>query len=136
MARQLRAAGQQVAILALLDSQIHDPNQSGVAASKERFTRTVAFNVRYAFHIGLLSFARQKLKNLRMRANIRIWTIKNSLGLKPSANLLDVEEAFLLALRNYVPQTYGGDANLFSGAAHRGNRTLVQARWGDLGVGG
>jgi aspartate racemase len=113
MARQLRAAGQQVAILALLDSQINDPNQSGVAASKERFTRTVAFNIRYAFHIGLLSFAGQKLKNLRMRANIRIWTIKNSLGLKPSANLLDVEEAFLLALRNYVPQTYDGDANLF-----------------------
>ncbi|HEY6390560.1 MAG TPA: amino acid adenylation domain-containing protein [Bryobacteraceae bacterium] len=113
MARQLRAAGQQVAILALLDSRIDNPNQSGVAASKERFTRTVAFNIRYAFHTGLLSFARQKLKNLRMRANIRIWTIKNSLGFKPSARTLDVEEAFLLALRNYVPETYGGDASLF-----------------------
>jgi amino acid adenylation domain-containing protein len=113
MARQLRAAGQQVAILALLDSPIDNPNQSGVAASKERFTRTVVFNIRYAFHTGLLSFARQKIKNFRMRANIRLWTIKNSLGFKPSARTLGVEEAFLLALRNYVPQTYDGDATLF-----------------------
>jgi amino acid adenylation domain-containing protein len=132
MARQLRAAGQQVAILALLDSQIHDPNQSGVAASKERFTRTVAFNVRYAFHIGLLSFARQKLKNLRMRANIRIWTTKNSLGLKPSANMLDVEEAFLLALRHYVPQTYDGDANLFRAKDELCSYSDPTLGWGGL----
>ena len=36
MARQLRAAGQQVAILALLDTRIDNGNQSGIVASKTR----------------------------------------------------------------------------------------------------
>ena len=79
-----------------------------------------------------LSFARQKLKNLRMRANIRIWTTKNSLGLKPSANMLDVEEAFLLALRNYVPQTYDGDANLFRAKDELCSYSDPTLGWGGL----
>ncbi len=126
MARQLRAAGRQVAILALLDTQIDN------AGSKERFTRTVAFNIRYAFHIGLFAFARQKMKNWRMRANIRLWTIKNSLGLKPSARTLDVEEAFLLALRNYVPQTYDGAATLFRAKDELCSYSDPTLGWGEL----
>jgi thioesterase domain-containing protein len=132
MARQLRAAGQEVAILALLDSRVESAKQSTIEASKERLTRTVAFNLRYAFHIGLLTFARQKFRNLRMRANIRLWTIKNSLGVKPSARALDVEEAFLLALRNYVPQSYEGDANLFRAKDELCSYSDPTLGWGDL----
>jgi len=132
MARQLRAAGQQVAILALLDTQIGNASQSRIAASKERLTRTVAFNIRYAFHIGLASFARQKMKNWRMRANIRLWIIKNSLGVNPSARALDVEEAFLLALRNYIPQTYDGDASLFRAKDELCSYSDPTLGWGEL----
>jgi amino acid adenylation domain-containing protein len=132
MARQLRAAGQEVAILALLDSRVESAKQSTIEASKERVTRTIAFNLRYAFHIGLLTFIRQKFRNLRMRANIRFWTIKNSLGVKPSARSLDVEEAFLLALRNYVPQSYDGDANLFRAKDELCSYSDPTLGWGGL----
>ena len=67
-----------------------------------------------------------------MRANIRFWTIKNSLGIKPSAGTLDVEEAFLLALRNYVPQSYDGDANLFRAKDELCSYSDPTLGWGDL----
>jgi amino acid adenylation domain-containing protein len=129
MAQLLRAAGQQVAILALVDSPIGNRNQSGVAASKERFTRT-AFNIRHVFHTGLLWFAGNKLKNWRLRAHFR--TIKNALGFKPSVRTFDVEEAFLLALRNYVPQTYDGDATLFRAKDELSSHADPTLGWGKL----
>jgi len=117
MARQLRAAGETVAMLALLDAKNHVPLRhaasSALSTRGATLVRTVRFNLRYAFHIGLGAFSRQKLKNWRLRAQLRLWTTKRSLGLNPDSRGLGVEEAFLFALRNYRPQPYEGDAILF-----------------------
>ena len=115
MARQLHAAGQQVAVLALLDTKVDGPVENAKQASLQavrRFVRTVGFNVRYAFHIGIGPFARQKVKNWRIRANIRLWSTQKALG-QTTGNHLGVEEAFLFALRNYKPEPYQGNAILF-----------------------
>ena len=48
-----------------------------------------------------------------MRAHIRTWSIKSALGQTTGAAGLDVEEAFLVALRRYNPQPYDGPAILF-----------------------
>jgi len=134
MARQLQAAGQKVSVLALLDTKIDAPaGNAGTASWRaiQRFVRTIGFNVRYAFHIGFGPFARQKAKNWRMRANIRLWSTTQALGQIPSARGLDVEEAFLLALRNYSPLPYHGDAILF-----RAKDELVSYSDQTLGWGG
>src|SRR5260370_36391668 len=67
-----------------------------------------------------------------MRGNSRLWTGKNSLGFKPSARTLDVEEAFLLALRNYVPQPYGGDSTLFRAKDELCSHADPTLGWGEL----
>jgi thioesterase domain-containing protein len=114
MARQLRAEGQQVAVLALLDTPVcitADP-----AATGRRFARwmlTARFNAHYALHVGPVAFARQKARNWRMRARILLWTLRDRLTGYADPTALDVEEAFLLALRNYTPAPYEGDATLF-----------------------
>jgi thioesterase domain-containing protein len=127
MARQLQAGGQDVAVLALLDTKIDSPGKSG-----ERLVRTVAFNVRYAFHIGIGTFLRQKAKNWRMRANIRMWSTKQAFGQNTASCVLGVEEAFLLALRNYVPLSYAGDAILFRAKDELVSYSDETLGWGSL----
>ncbi len=114
MARKLRAMGERVDVLALLDTKIDAPLHSGLAASSQRLSRwarTIEFNSRYALHIGLGPFLGKKLKNWRMRGNIRRWLMKKRLGRDPG--MLDAEEAFLLALRTYTPRPCAGQAILF-----------------------
>ncbi len=116
MARQLRAQGQQVAVLALLDTPVDitgDPSAEAAAWTIARWMRTIRFNTRYAFHIGLAPFARYKARNWRMRWRIRLWTLRLALTGHADAARLGVDEAFLVALRNYVPAPYDGDATLF-----------------------
>jgi thioesterase domain-containing protein len=71
-----------------------------------------------------------------MRAHIRTWSIQNALGQNAGAGGLDVEEAFLVALRRYNPQPYDGAAILF-----RAKNELVRypdpnLGWGALIKGG
>jgi len=135
MARQLHAAGQKVSVLALLDTKIDAPAANAGTASWraiQRLVRTVGFNVRYVFHIGLGRFARQKAKNWRMRANIRLWSTIQALGQTGGARRLDVEEAFLLALRNYTPLPYQGDAILFRAKDELVSYSDETLGWGDL----
>ncbi len=116
MARQLQWSGHKVAVLALLDTKVDGSPQSSLAVTGNaigRWIRTVRFNLRYVFHTGLTEFTRQKIKNWKMRARIRAWSIKNAMGQTADARGLDVEEAFLVALRRYNPQQYDGDAILF-----------------------
>jgi amino acid adenylation domain-containing protein len=114
MARQLRAQGQQVAVLALLDTPVSITADSAAAArTMARWIRTVRFNARYALHVGPVAFARLKARNWRMRARIRLWTLRHWLAGSADPTGLGVEEAFLVALRNYVPAPYEGDATLF-----------------------
>jgi aspartate racemase len=112
MARKLQETGEQVGVLALLDTKIDGPTDSSVAARAfSRWLRTTDFNVRYAFHIGLGRFLTQKVKNFGMRVNIRTWMMKHRAGLTPGT--LNAEEAFLLALRHYRPRPLEGNAILF-----------------------
>jgi thioesterase domain-containing protein len=113
MARQLCARGQRVAVLALLDTPVSITADPAAARRIARWIRTVRFNARYAFHIGLATFARQKLRNWRMRGRIRLWTLCHRLTGRADPTDLGVEEAFLVALRDYVPAPYEGDATLF-----------------------
>jgi thioesterase domain-containing protein len=138
MARQLHAAGQKIAVLALLDTKIDGPAEHGDASERRAaaLVRTVRFNVRYAFHIGPGVFARQKLKNWRMRAHIRSWMVRQSLGLHPDRRSLDVEEAFLLALRYYVPEPYNGEAILFRAKDELVSYSDPTLGWGSLVRGG
>jgi aspartate racemase len=127
MARQLKMIGREVIVLALLDTKIDAPGKSG-----ERLLRTLAFNIRYAFHIGIGTFARQKAKNWRMRASIRMWSTKKALGQSTDSCMLGVEEAFLLALRNYTPLPYTGDAILFRAKDELVSYSDQTLGWGTL----
>ncbi|HLJ49454.1 MAG TPA: amino acid adenylation domain-containing protein [Bryobacteraceae bacterium] len=130
MARKLRAEGQQVAMLALLDTKVDLPSATTVHA--ERLIRTIKFNLRYAFHIGLGTFCGVKLKNWRMRSKIRLWMTRDRLGLTTDAHMLDAEEAFLVALRYYTPQSYDGDATLFRAKDELVSYSDVTLGWGSL----
>ena len=114
MARILRDSGERVGMLAFLDTKVESRAESHLAASTELFSRlvrTLRFNTAYVFQIGLPSFLETKLKNMRLRWNIRLWLLRKALHLPPGA--LDAEEAFLAALRTYDPKPYAVDAILF-----------------------
>ncbi len=133
MARKLREAGERVDVLALLDTRIDSPAPSSLAASSQRLSRwvrTIEFNTRYAFHIGWGPFLEKKLKNWRMRGNIRRWLMKKQLGANPG--MLDAEEAFLLALRTYAPRHFEGDAILFRAKDARLRLPDATLGWGCL----
>jgi amino acid adenylation domain-containing protein len=107
MAQQLTSAGETVQMLALLDTVIQVPEESRALNRKwARWLRTIRFNSRYALRVGPCKFAALKLRNWKMRANIRLW-----LGNRRKA--LNVEEAFLVAVRDYSPKPYAGTATLF-----------------------
>ena len=71
------------------------------------------FNVRYAMRSSLKEFVVRKAKNLKMRAAVRTALLLERIGAANHASFLDAEEAFLLALRRYVPKPYGGRGILF-----------------------
>ncbi len=114
MARQLQAAGQEVGVLALLDSKMEggtDNAADAFAARGSRWMRTMRFNIHYAWQIGMGAFLRRKLQNWGMRWSIFAWQLRQRCGLE--AATLDAEEAFLYALRRFHVQPYQGGAILF-----------------------
>ena len=116
MARLLQAQGQQISILALLDSELELPlsaRSGSVLHSLRGALRMARFNLRYAARIPAFSFVRRKAKNLYMRATLRLWRIREVLGLHNDPSNLGPEEGFMLALRHYTPRPYNGDATLF-----------------------
>jgi thioesterase domain-containing protein len=124
--------------LALLDTKIDAPAGSARKASRrivQRCARTVNFNVKYAIHIGVKPFLRQKTKNWRIRMHIRLWSAQKALGRVPDASLLDVEEAFVLALRSYTPKPYSGDAILFRAKDELVAYSDATLGWGALVLG-
>ena len=113
MARQLEKIGESVSVLALLDSKIDTPASAKHEGNRGSWTRTVFFNVRYAMRSSLKEFVVRKVKNLKMRAAVRTALLLERIGAANHASFLDAEEAFLLALRRYVPKPYGGRGILF-----------------------
>lgn len=109
MAQQLRAAGEEVAPLIFLDTQIGSPDDIGAASQEfsaaERWRRLVLLNLRGAWKTNWKTFAELKIRNLRM--SFHIWAHGKGMG------RLNTWEAFILALRRYEPMPYQGDAVLF-----------------------
>ncbi|MDQ2900574.1 MAG: thioesterase domain-containing protein, partial [Acidobacteriota bacterium] len=122
MSRQLHEADEEVALLALLDSFFTGSIKSMDTAEAyqerlNRSVRTLRFNLGYMAKIGLKDFAAKKTKNFKLRTDIGMWRVSRKLnenvsGAIPKINL-GVEQAFLVAVADYIPQPYPGKAVLF-----------------------
>lgn len=115
MAHQLEAAGQRVAMLALLDTEVPPFQRKGdsPATRLRRWSRTLQVNLRYASRMRVPEFLIRKSSNFRMRSKLLVWSIRERLGLEIKPSRLSAEEGFLLAMRRYVPHPYQGNATLF-----------------------
>jgi len=115
MAHQLKALGQHVATLALLDTEVLTLRLAGgsLGARFRHWLRTMKINLRYASRMGLPEFLVRKSSNFRMRRKLLVWAIREQLGLEIHPAKLSAEEGFLLAMRRYIPRPYAGDATLF-----------------------
>ncbi|HEY3740745.1 MAG TPA: amino acid adenylation domain-containing protein [Bryobacteraceae bacterium] len=133
MARQLREVAQPVGILALLDTEILTLVQGHVslAARLNHWARIVKVNLRYASRMSIVEYAGKKSFNLRMRRKLFAWGVKERLGLAIDPSALNVEEAFLLAFKRYVPQPYYGNATLFR-AGDGAEYLDAKLGWGEI----
>jgi amino acid adenylation domain-containing protein len=115
MAHQLKAAGQEVATLALLDTEVLTLRlaEGSLGARFRHWVRTIKINLRYASRMGLPEFLVRKSSNFRMRRKLLLWAIREQLGLAIQPAKLTAEEGFLLAMRRYIPRPYAGNATLF-----------------------
>jgi amino acid adenylation domain-containing protein len=115
MAHQLKAAGQKVNMLALLDTLVVTPHlaESPLAMRIQHWAATLKMNLRYASRMRLPEFITRKSSNFRMRSKLLALGIAERLGVKIAPSKLSAEEGFLLAMRRYLPRPYEGDATLF-----------------------
>jgi thioesterase domain-containing protein len=141
MAQQLLRAGQDVATILLLDAYVE---QSAFALFRSlrlqraavRAMRTFFWNVSFARRTGVWSFIQRKSRNFSMNLRIAWYQFVNAgagrFRATPTRAFLTVEEAFMVALKNYVPEAYEGFAVLLrtkdSNSYHPGNAGL----WGKL----
>ncbi|HVS83325.1 MAG TPA: amino acid adenylation domain-containing protein [Pyrinomonadaceae bacterium] len=134
MARQLQAAGQEIGLLALLDTY---PVQSAHLARRlsDHLTnlRSLSLRERFGYLAHKARFAPRKIKS-------RIWrTIYNSLqkfGWNLPRALHSVTEFNSLAAHRYVPRAYDGKVTLFWASGDlRASNDLVEG-WRALATGG
>ena len=78
------------------------------------------------------TFTGYKIRNWRMRARIRLWTMRAAATGQADPAGLGVEEAFLVALRNYTPEPYEGDATLFRAKDDFASYSDPTLGWGRL----
>jgi thioesterase domain-containing protein len=140
MAVQLRRAGQQVALLGLIDSSIA-PSFRALARKRkfalaiQTFLGVVRFNLGYMSRIGVGEFSKKKLRNFSMNSRILLFEIGGrikKLSALAHGSSLPVEEAFLRAISRYDPAPYSGDAVLLEteeSELHTADRTLG---WGNI----
>ena len=125
MACQLKAQGQEVALLALLDSYPvgHNKLSSDAGALKSRAVRIIRRARTHVSNLRSLPLAK-KLSYVRSKAGFGVLRLKSmawrmiyrsydNLGRDLPRLLRDVEEFNWLAARNYVPQVYDGQVTLF-----------------------
>lgn len=120
MACKLQEAGFDVGKLILIDSSIEGPVRNRlrsrpVGGECLRVSRTVRWNLAYMQRIGMRDFLSVKRRNLGMNVNIASQKLRRALpfALRQSTTpSLNVEESFILALRNYVPGRFRGRAAL------------------------
>jgi aspartate racemase len=108
IACRLQHSGVAVGKLILIDSSIEGPVRNiseprPIMAECSRLSRTVLGNWEYMRRIGVHEFLELKRRNFRM--NARIVRHNLHIGREP---MLNVEEAFIRALRNYRPGKFHG----------------------------
>ena len=125
MARQLRAQGQEVGLLALLDTY-----PSGYAkllrdqtTLRARFDRAVSRTKAHLANLSSLSLpdkvlylvAKSKFAPRKMKSQVwrHIYSSFENLGRPLPRALQDIKELNSLAVREYVPQVYDGHVTLF-----------------------
>jgi thioesterase domain-containing protein/acyl carrier protein len=125
MAQQLRAQGEQIGLLALLDTYPSgyakllrsEATFTGVVKRGLRRSRSHLLNLRsletadkIVYVIRKARFAPRKLKSQVWR---RVYQMYLSAGRSLPKTLRDVKEFNSLAVRNYVPKVYDGSVTLF-----------------------
>ena len=134
MARQLEYNGEKVDTLALLDSKIDAPSDelaSALSERVERWARTIRVNMHYAARVSPAEFLERKKHNLASRLAVR--SAQTTPAEAPS---LTPEQAFLLALRRYLPQPFGGQAVLFRAKDEIAPYSDLNLGWGKFVLGG
>jgi thioesterase domain-containing protein len=147
MACQLAAAGEQVALLALLDTYPAGyfkllPGSGSLRQRASRYGRKLRSHVenmrslnaleKFAYLLRKLQYAPQKAKHKLYR---RAYKIYKRVGRPLPAALKNIEEINFAAVKDYVPQTFAGDVTLFLATdltadydLHDGWRELVSGR--------
>ncbi|MDX6577744.1 MAG: hypothetical protein QOE96_3697 [Blastocatellia bacterium] len=145
MACQLAAEGQQVSLLALLDTYPAGyfkllPDSGSLRQRAGRYARKLrshAENLRQlstaeklAYVLGKLKYAPEKAKHKLYR---RAYKLYQQIGRPLPSALKNIEQINFAAVKDYVPQTYAGDVTLFLAAdltadydLHEGWRELVE----------
>ena len=126
MACQLHASGEEVALLALLDVYPAGyfkllPQGNDLRARMQRRTQHIkshlenlgqlGFTEKFVYLFGKLKYAPAKIKHKAYR---RAYKLYQRIGRPLPAVLKNIEELNFVATRDYVPQTYSGQATLFS----------------------
>ena len=147
MACQLAAEGQQVSLLALLDTYPAGyfkllPDSGSSRQRARRYARKLqshAENLRQlsaakklAYVLGKLKYAPEKAKHKLYR---RAYKLYQQIGRPLPPALKNIEQMNFAAVKDYVPQTYRGNVTLFLAAdltadydLHDGWRELVEGR--------
>ena len=108
VARQLEAAGEYVAFVGAIDSNLRSSvagimRQRGMKDAGLQKWYVVRWNLLYARQIGFASFFSKKLCNLRLNMRIAGTAVRRKLTSQEVR--LSVEESFVQAIRAYNPQT-------------------------------
>jgi thioesterase domain-containing protein len=147
MACQLAAEGQQVALLALLDTYPAGyfkllPGSGSLRQRAGRYARKLrshAGNLRQlkvpeklAYLLGKLKYVPEKAKHKLYR---RAYKLYQQIGRPLPSALRNIEQINFAAVKDYLPQTYAGNVTLFLAAdltadydLHDGWRELVEGR--------
>jgi aspartate racemase len=148
MACQLRAAGEEVALLALLDAYPAGyfkllPGSGSFKQRAQRLLRkiqshsdnlrelTVAAKLKYI--VGKLEFAPAKAKHKIYR---RAYKLYQRIGRPLPRALKNIEELNFAAVKDYVPQVYPGQATIFLASDDRTAAYDVEEGWEGLVGGG
>jgi len=148
MACQLVAQGEQVELLALLDTYPAGyfkllPGSGGFRQRGVRLVRKIqthAQNMRtlsaqesVAYVFGKLKFAPAKTKHKIYR---RAFKLYQRIGRRLPQALRNIEELNFAAVRDYVPQVYPGGATLFLASDDLTSACDVEEGWEGLAAGG
>ncbi len=147
MAQQLHAQGQDVALVALLDTGPPGYLQSLARTTLLRF-QVKSYLERFQYHAtnlffrpGRLEYIRSKSARIKRRVKSKLWRARfrahTSAGSSLPIELQRVSEANWLSIREYVPRTYPGHVDLFLASRKSvGEYGDVEGGWRNLALAG